>query len=272
LGGISGKRSKNLLITHSGAGHPLELLGGVELKNEADIRAKENLASRLRKSPQLLGRDVHAFFEVLSGRAGVLDLPQRERRCKCHVSCHQAVNERRTPRYIAWSGVPQNIHPTPNRYLGSLIVGHIFGGIMPALLYLVNVVSDAGALMIVRGANFLSAFDQPQQDALVVLLLRLHDYQNTAAEILWGTWLFPLAALVYKSRFMPRFLGVWLGLNGFAYVILSFTGFLLPQFQGRVFLIPQPAMFGELALMLWLVVKGAKPTALNGAASSSTDA
>jgi hypothetical protein len=31
----------------------------------------------------------------------------------------------------------------------------------------------------------------------------------------------------------------------------------------------QPAFFGEIALMLWLVIKGAKPPALVAAASSS---
>src|SRR5713101_6867024 len=145
----------------------------------------------------------------------------------------------------------------------------ILGGVMPALINFVNVVSDAGALMVVRGADFLSVFDKPQRDALVMLFLRLHDYQNTAAEILWGLWLLPLAILVYRSRFLPRFLGVWLVLNGFAYVIMSFTGLLLPQYQGKLFIIFQPALVGELALMLWLVIKGARPLALDAAASSS---
>jgi hypothetical protein len=138
----------------------------------------------------------------------------------------------------------------------------IFGGVMPALINFVGVVSDAGALTIVRGADFMSAFDQPQRDGLVMLLLRLRDHQNTAAEILWGVWLFPLAILVYRSRFLPRFLGIWLTVNGLAYVTLSFTGVLLPQYQSKVFLYSQPALFGELALMLWLVVKGARPPAL----------
>jgi hypothetical protein len=144
----------------------------------------------------------------------------------------------------------------------------IFGGVMPSLLYFVNVVSDAGALMIVRGASFLSAFDKPQRDALVMMFLRLHDHQVTAAEILWGVWLIPLAILIYRSRFMPRFLGVWLVFNGFAYVLLSFIGLLLPQHYGKAFMFSQPALFGEMALMLWLVIKGAKPPALDFAASS----
>src|SRR5258705_8783792 len=52
----------------------------------------------------------------------------------------------------------------------------IVGGVMPALINFVNVVSDAGALMVARsgGADFLSFFDKPQRDALVMLFLRLH--------------------------------------------------------------------------------------------------
>ena len=144
----------------------------------------------------------------------------------------------------------------------------IFGGVMPALIDFVGVVSDAGALMVARGADFLSVFDKPQRDALAMLFLRLRDQQIIAAEILWGMWLFPLAALVYRSRFLPRFLGVWLIINGFAYVILSFTGVLFPQYQNKVFIFSQPALFAELALMLWLVIKGAKPQPINAAALS----
>ena len=44
---------------------------------------------------------------------------------------------------------------------------------------------------------------------------------------------------------------------GFAYVLLSFTGELLPQFQNKVFILSQPALFAEIELMLWLVIKGA---------------
>jgi hypothetical protein len=147
-----------------------------------------------------------------------------------------------------------------DQHLAILVV--ILGGVMPSLIYFVNVVSDAGALMVARGPDFLSVFDKPQRDALVMLLLRLHDHQNTAAEILWGLWLLPLAMLVYKSHFLPRFLGVWLAINGFAYVILSFTGVLFPQYEGKLFLLSQPALFAELAFMLWLVIKGARPPAL----------
>jgi hypothetical protein len=46
---------------------------------------------------------------------------------------------------------------------------------------------------------------------------------------------------VYRSRFLPRFLSVWLALVGFAWVILSLTGILLPQYYDKVFTYSQPA-------------------------------
>jgi hypothetical protein len=147
-----------------------------------------------------------------------------------------------------------------DRNLAVLVV--IFGGIMPAVIDMVGVVSDFAALMVARGADFLLVFDKPQRDALVMLFIHLRDHQNTAAEILWGVWLLPLAVLIYRSRFLPRFLGVWLVVNGIAYIALSITGVMWPQYQDKLFAFSQPALFGELALMLWLVIKGAKPPAL----------
>ena len=134
----------------------------------------------------------------------------------------------------------------------------IFGGVMPALIYFVSVVCDFGALTVMH-ADFLSVFDKAQRDALAMLLLRLRDHQNTAAEMLWGVWLLPLAILIYKSRYMPRFLGVWLFINGIAYIAVCLTGIMWPQYQGKVWNYLQPAIFAEVAVMLWLVIKGAKP-------------
>jgi hypothetical protein len=100
-----------------------------------------------------------------------------------------------------------------------------------------------------------------------MLFLRLHGQGFVVAEIFWGLWLLPLALLVYRSRFLPRFLGVWLALAGFAWVILSLTGVLSPQSYDKVFTFTQPAVFGELAFMFWLVIKGARPPAQDATAS-----
>jgi len=133
----------------------------------------------------------------------------------------------------------------------------------------VNELNSFAALVLVRGADFLSVFEKPQREALAMLFLNLHGRGFVVTEIFWGLWLFPLALLVYRSRFLPRFLGVWLALAGFAWVILSLTGVLLPQHADKVDTYLQPAILGEIAFMLWLVIKGAKPPALDAAASLS---
>ena len=144
----------------------------------------------------------------------------------------------------------------------------VVGGLMPATIDFLNVLNDAAALMLVRGADFLSVFEKPQRDALALLFLRLHHQEIVAAEILWGLWLFPLAVLVLRSGFLPRFLGLWLIINGFAYLTMSVTGLLLPQYEVTVSNIAFPALLGEMAFMLWLVIKGAKPQPLEATASS----
>jgi hypothetical protein len=133
-----------------------------------------------------------------------------------------------------------------------------------------NELNSFAALALVRGADFLSMFDKPQRDALAMLFLHLHGRGFVLAEIFWGLWLFPLGLLVYKSRFLPRFLGVWLCLAGFAWVILSLTSTLLPQYQNKVDRYCQPAIIGEIIFMLWLLIKGAKPQAPDAPPSSST--
>jgi hypothetical protein len=133
---------------------------------------------------------------------------------------------------------------------------------------LANELNAIAALVLARGADFLSVFGKPQRDALAMLFIEVHGHGFAVAEIFWGLWLFPLGLLVYKSRFLPRFLGIWLGLAGLAWLTLSVTGILLPQYQGKVYSMSQPAFFGEVALMLWLAIKGVQAPALNAAPPS----
>ena len=97
--------------------------------------------------------------------------------------------------------------------------------------------------------------NQPQREVLAMLFLNLHFHGLVVDEIFFGLWLVPLALLVYRSRFLPRFLGVWLALGGLGWVILGLTGVLFPQYYNKVFTYCQPASFGEVALMLWLVIR-----------------
>jgi hypothetical protein len=145
-----------------------------------------------------------------------------------------------------------------NRRHASLMLTLILISIPIALL---NELNSIAALLLVRGADFLSVLEKSQRDALAMLFVNLHSHGIGSAEIFCGLWLFPLALLVYRSRFLPRFLGVWLAIAGLAWVIISLTSILSPQYQNKIYSLSQPALVGEIAFMLWLLIMGAKPPA-----------
>ena len=70
-----------------------------------------------------------------------------------------------------------------------------------------------------------------------------------------------------RSRFLPRFVGVWLIVNGVAYLANSLTGLLLPQYQNAVGNFTFPVLTGEVAFVLWLLIQGRKGAAVNPPAS-----
>ncbi len=144
-----------------------------------------------------------------------------------------------------------------------LMVGFAF---VSAAVGFVDTLNNIAALHLFRGGEFLSVIDKTQRDALGMLFIRLHSQGIFMNEVFWGLWLFPFGLLVYRSGFLPRWIGVWLMINCFGYMILSPIALFFPDYYEAAFKWAQPVLFGELAIMLWLLIKGAKvPTAPSSA-------
>ena len=143
-----------------------------------------------------------------------------------------------------------------DRFQAWLLV--ITGGIIPGALYLVNTMNDAAALMLIRGDDYLNVFTEAQRDALAFFFIRLHFQAIVSAEVLWGVWLFPMAILILKSRWFPRFLGWWLILDGMSWLIQSFANMFLPAYVDALFTWSMPFQLGEIAVTLWFLIMGAK--------------
>ena len=147
-------------------------------------------------------------------------------------------------------------------------VSRTWAGLMVAFVLVsaavgfLNTLNNIAALTLFRGADFLAVFDKPQRDALAYLFVRLHSQGISIDEIFWGIWLFPFGLLVFRSGFLPRWIGVWLMINCFGYVFLSVISFFFPAYDDKVFLYLQPVLFGELAIMLYLLIRGANVKAL----------
>jgi hypothetical protein len=123
---------------------------------------------------------------------------------------------------------------------------------------LLNVLNEIAALILVSGTEFLSAFEKGRLDALAYLFLRLHGQGFVVAEIFWGLWLFPFGVLVIRSGFIPRFLGVLLFIAGSGYLASSFTSLLLPSYRHFVDQFAMILEAGELPIIFWLLIWGAK--------------
>jgi hypothetical protein len=134
----------------------------------------------------------------------------------------------------------------------------ILGALVSVPIMFVNVLNDVAALTLVSGADFLSVFEKPQLDALAYLFLRLHSRGITVASVFWGLWLFPFGMLVIRSRFIPRVFGHLLMIAGVGYLASSFTILVLPQYASLVSKIALPLQFGELPIIFWLLIRGAR--------------
>lgn len=129
-------------------------------------------------------------------------------------------------------------------------------GLMPVPLYFVNVFNDIAVAHLLLGPDAPACFDAVQVVPLADLAMALHGAGVHMLQIFWGAWLFPLAALAWKSHLVPRPVAVWLGINGVAYLALSLTGFAAPAWSGAVSLWVLPAQLGEVAFVACLLWRG----------------
>jgi hypothetical protein len=137
--------------------------------------------------------------------------------------------------------------------------------LVSAAVGFLNALNNIAAVILFRGGEFLTVFDKPQRDALAMLFIRLHSQGEFISEIFWGVWLFPFGLLVFRSGFLPRLLGVWLIIACFAWIALSITAQFFPYNYETAFAWLQPAFFAEMAIMLWLLIRGAKVPSLTPA-------
>ena len=120
----------------------------------------------------------------------------------------------------------------------------------------VNTFNQMAALINLSGADFLSVFETAQLESAAYGFLRLHSHGIQIIQIFWGLWLFPFGLLVYKSRFIPKILGVLLFIAGFAYLLSSFTFLVFPQYLDAISTLINVLEMGEFPIIFWLLIVG----------------
>ena len=116
------------------------------------------------------------------------------------------------------------------------------------------------ALLSTEAPSFTLAFSAAQIEGLQYVSLNLYKLSFVTAQLFFGTWLFPLGYLVYRSGFLPKFLGVLLILDGFAVVLWFFQAILLPDHPAVSYPGLALSFVAEVGLGLWLLIRGVNVT------------
>ena len=127
------------------------------------------------------------------------------------------------------------------------------------IILCVVALSHYAALFFLGDVQYLTVFNSDQLEALSLLSIKLHGSGYNISLLFFGLHLIILGYLIYKSAFLPKFLGVLLLIGGLCYIINSFTWFLFPTFVKTIYpAILIPCSIGELIFSLWLLIKGLK--------------
>jgi hypothetical protein len=133
--------------------------------------------------------------------------------------------------------------------------------LMAAFFGLIGTASFAGAelfyfapTLLLRDVAYLKAFTPEQLNVLALLSLKLFSLGASIFAVFYGAGWALRGYLIYKSEYLPKFLGVLMTIAGLAFVVSSFARVLAPSVRsGWLMVLMMP---GFLALAVWLLAKG----------------
>ena len=121
-----------------------------------------------------------------------------------------------------------------------------------------NALNLVAALQVVNDSNYVNSFSAAQLQAIAMNDIYLYNNGVMIAQVFFGTWVLPLGYLVYKSGFLPRFLGALLMVDCLAILFWFSQYFLLPSYPTISYPALAVSFVAEFGLALWLVLKSVK--------------
>jgi hypothetical protein len=143
-----------------------------------------------------------------------------------------------------------------NRHLALMMACFGLVGLTVEAAYSLHLVQ---ALLPLGNAEYLKAFTPEQLAAMASLSIRAHSLGFGIALLFFGPFCLTAGYLIFKSGYFPKAIGLLFLLPAVSYAASSLALILAPAFASRYyFTIAGPAIIGEGALTLWLLVKGVK--------------
>jgi len=160
--------------------------------------------------------------------------------------------------YLVVAVLLHRLFSTINKTAANLLLAFVAVSVTLSLAALARKVD---VLYLLNSSSVLSA---DQLRTQVVLALHSSNNLMQVSIIFWGLWLFPFGWLVFRSGFVPRFLGVMLMLGGFWYLFVFFGTVFDLDYETKIFhtvvgiISGVPSVIGELGTALWLLVMGTR--------------
>ena len=140
-----------------------------------------------------------------------------------------------------------------NKDLALLFLLLNLGGVA---VYSINLLNQFAAVLLLSGADYLKVFQADQLQSLAMFFLNLKTNGYWIAQIFFGAWLLPLGYLVYKSGFLPKFLGIVMMIHFVGWTMTSLQFFLFPGFTAITYVTYPLGFISEFGLTLWLLIMG----------------
>jgi hypothetical protein len=138
------------------------------------------------------------------------------------------------------------------------LLAALFGLVGTALFAFAELFYFAPLLIVAGSADYLKTFTPDQLNSLVLLSLKFYGFAGMIFTAYYGMSWLVRAYLMWKSGYLPKFLGVLMAIGGLGFVVKNFLLILAPAYASDVFLM---LMFpGGLVMTLWLLVKGVDVT------------
>jgi hypothetical protein len=148
-----------------------------------------------------------------------------------------------------------------NRNLALLFLLLNLGGV---IIESVNMLNLFAPLTLLTGADYLKVFQSDQLQALAMSFLNSYSNGIMIAQIFYGAWVLPLGYLLYKSRLVPRILGILLIIDFFGILSWFFQFFFFPSYGILSYPGLAASFIAEISLSLWLLIMGVKDLRLVG--------
>ena len=108
--------------------------------------------------------------------------------------------------------------------------------------------------LILKSGVYSQTFSSEQLNSLALLSLKFYGYAGMIFTAYYGMAWIVRAYLIFRSGYLPRFLGVLMAIGGAGFVVRNFLLILAPAYASDVLL---ALMFpGGLILTVWLLLKG----------------